>query len=76
METKFKILKSQEVKLQDGTTQQVLNQVGIISREDAVKAKEVAEQQAVKTQELLAIATRKLALIDESITNNLDYIVL
>lgn len=76
METKFKILKSKEVTLQDGTVQHVTNQAGTISREDAAKAKEVAEQQFTRTQELLALATRKLELIDEAIANGLDSIIL
>lgn len=76
METKFKILKSKEVTLQDGTVQHITDQVGTISREDAAKAKEVAEQQFTITQELLALATRKLELIDIAITNNSDSIIL
>lgn len=76
METKFKIMKNQEVKLQDGTVQQTLNQVGTISREDAIKAKVVAEQQFNHAQELLTLATRKLDLIDLAIINDSDNIIL
>lgn len=76
MEQKFKVYTVKTVTKQDGTTQEITNEVGNFTREELVKAKDNAIVQRDRMQELVNIATRKVELVDEAILNNLDYIVL
>lgn len=76
METKFKIYTKKTIVNPDGTTQEITKEIGSFTRDELVKAQEMSIQQRDRMQELVDISTRKVILVDEAITNNLDYIFL
>ena len=74
METKFKIYTQKTITNVDGTTQNVLNQIGSATREELVKARDNAIVQLNRMQELVNISSRKVELVDNAGDN--DYIIL
>ena len=76
MEQKFKIYTTKTITKPDGLTQEITNENGSFTREELVKAMENAIQQRDRMQELVDISSRKINLVDEAISKNLDYIIL
>ena len=58
METKFKIYTQKTITNVDGTTQNILNQIGSATREELVKARDNAIVQLNRMQELVNISSR------------------
>ena len=67
METKFKIYTQKTITNQDGTTQNILNQVGSATREELVKACNNAINQLIRAQEIVTIAAQKVEAVDAAI---------
>lgn len=76
MEQKFKIYTKKTIMNPDGTSQEIMNEIGSFTKDELVKAMDNAIVQRDRMQELVDISSRKVNLVDEAITNNLDYIIL
>ena len=76
MEQKFKIYTKKTIMNPDGTSQEIMNEIGSFTKDELVKARDNAIQQRDRMQELVDVSSRKVNLVDEAITNNLDYIIL
>lgn len=76
MEQKFKIYTKKTIMNPDGTSQEIMNEIGSFTKDELVKARDNAIQQRDRMQELVDVSSRKVNLVDEAITNNLEYIIL